>query len=80
MYYIKYHTGAGDDIAETFDLALKTADEGAAYTQQNIDILDEEEKVVATRQWCGVAYADDESAENPIEFGNFGFYDDWVIY
>ena len=78
-YFVKYHTGAGDfEFNGTLDEAKAAADEGAAYTQQSITICDESGAEIACRVWYGVAYddaADDQ--ENPIRFGDFGFYADW---
>lgn len=49
-------------------------DENVCYTQQSINIIDENDTVVATRKWWGVEY--DESNENmyeedPISYGKF---------
>ena len=51
---------------------------GAAYTQQDITIEDEAGNVVAIRRWYGVQYnKDEDDAETPICFGDFGYYADW---
>lgn len=77
-FIINYGTGAGNEETSDFELAMETADNGAAYTQQNIKIEDENGNVIAQRTWygtiCGI-----EECENPISFGTFGFYADWVI-
>ncbi len=76
-YKINYHTGAGD--AEfTGDIwgAMAEADSGAAYTQQPITIEDEDGNEVARRPWCGVLTGI-EDCQNPIQFGDFGYYADW---
>ena len=49
----------------------------------NINIIDENDTVVATRKWWGVEY--DESNENmyeedPISYGKFGYYTSWIEY
>lgn len=78
MYYIDYHTGAGNEYAKTLEEAMSIADKGAEYTQQDISIIDENGIRVAHRCWVGVAYDDDEYyCEHPIQFGTYGFYDDW---
>lgn len=93
-YYIDYNTGAGNEYAETLEEAKALADEGACYTQQSIHIYEVESETdndidydyydtprqpVAIRNWYGVAYDEEESyEENPICFGDFGYYDDWV--
>lgn len=77
-YYINYHTGAGNETVDgTLEEAKRVADEDAAYTQQNIEIFDEDGDSVAIRRWVGVDYNNGYESENPIIFGSFGFYDDW---
>lgn len=77
-YTINYHTVAGNETIEAEDLeAVKSqADEGAAYTQQEITIEDEDGKEIARREWCGVEFKDGDAGD-PIKFGTFGFYGDW---
>jgi hypothetical protein len=77
-YTINYHTGAGNETIESENLeAVKSqADEGAAYTQQDISIEDENGKEVARRAWNGVEFEEGD-AEDPIKFGSSGFYGDW---
>lgn len=80
MYTINYHTGVGNTEEETLELAMKKADEGAAYTQQNITIEDETGNVVAVRKWWGVGYDPEQTEDAPediIQFGNFGYYGAW---
>ena len=80
-YYINYHTGAGNEWIEgTLEEAMAAADRGAAYTQENITVEDESRSVVASRNWYGVDYASaDVAEENPIRFGDYGYYADWCI-
>ena len=82
-YFIKYHTGAGDEWIEgTLQEAMKTADELAAYTQQSISIEDEAGNEVARRPWWGVKYDPDvdEAAEDEvIQFGDYGYYGAWQL-
>jgi len=83
IYRICYHTGAGDTTAETLEEAMRIADQGAAYTQQDISIEDADGNEVARRRWCGVEYDEDDEdlyCEDPICFGSFGYYSDWYIY
>ncbi len=80
MYTINYHTGAGNLTAETIIAAKALADENAAYTQLPITIEDEDGNEVARRCWWGIAYDesnDDTWCENPITYGDFGYYSDW---
>ena len=50
-YTIDYNTGITDEFEGTLAEAKAEADENICYTQQNIDILDENDTVVATRKW-----------------------------
>ena len=76
MYTINYHTGAGNTTSDTLEDAMAIADSSAAYTQEHITIEDAEGNVVAKRfWWCCTQGVENE--ENPISFGDFGFYGDW---
>jgi hypothetical protein len=81
-YYINYNTGAGDEtISGTLKDAMKAADEGAAYTQVDITIEDNNGNVIAVRSWWGTAYDPDEadySEDEAICFGSFGHYGAWA--
>ena len=80
MFYIKYHTGAGDETASTIEEAKRIADDGAAYTQLSITIEDEYGNEVARRPWWGVEFdpdATDETIDDIISFGRFGYYGAW---
>lgn len=80
MYYVNYHTGAGNETIDgTLEEAMKLADEGACYTQQNITIEDESGTVVALREWWGCMDGIEEM-QDPIKFGSFGFYGDWETF
>lgn len=79
-YTINYQTGITEEIEGTLEQAKAMADEGAAYTQQDITILDEKGETVACRSWWGVAYDPDETDETEdevIQFGSFGHYSAW---
>lgn len=60
------------------------ADEGAAYTQSCIEIKDADGNRIAYRPWRDnwKSNYDPEGnplADNPIEFGDSGYYGDWVM-
>lgn len=77
-YYIDYNTGAGNEWGDTLEDAQRIADAGASYTQCPIVITDEDGNEVSRRNWWGLAYDENEvPEENPIRFGNFGYYSDW---
>ena len=85
MYYVDFGTGAGNFYEETLEKAMENADEGACYTQQDINIfeVDDQDNISETpimcRKWWGYQYQpEEEPDENPICFGNFGFYGDWI--
>ena len=77
-YIIDYHTGAGNMSIDSDDLdtVKALADSNAAYTQQPITIVDEDNNEIVRREWYGVKDGW-EDCENPIQFGSFGYYDDW---
>lgn len=83
-YYIDYHTGAGNKWVEgTLEDAMKIADEGIAYTQQDIVIENENRKVVAYRGWWNVPYDYDlfnERETDVIQFGELGHYSAWTTF
>lgn len=82
-YTIDHNTGITDEFEGTLAEAKAEADENVCYTQQNIDILDENDSVVATRKWWGVQYDennDDVFEEDPISYGKFGYYTSWIEY
>ena len=83
MFRINFNTGAGNvENIESLEEAMKTADEGACYTQKNIDVYDGD-VLVASRSWYGTKfdpdlYEDGEDAD-VIRFGDSGYYDEWVM-
>ena len=81
-YYI-YHTGAGDfEFSGTLAQAQAAADDDAAYTQAPITIHDAETgEEVSRRNWYESAYDPDTTPEDdPICFGDYGYYSDWIIW
>lgn len=50
-YTIDYNTGITEEFEGTLAEAKAKADGNVNYTQQNIDIIDENDAVVATRKW-----------------------------
>ena len=80
-YMIRYNTGAGDEeITGTLATAKRIADDGAAYTQQDIVIEDESGDEVARRVWYGVELTEEDMTEDEdqyITFGSFGYYAPW---
>ena len=80
MYRVDYNTGEGNGYGiESIEDAKQYADEGAEYTQEKICIYDEDtDELVSVRQWVGLPLDDGLGlVEDPICFGDFGYYDDW---
>lgn len=83
-FYVNYNTGAGDFYAETLEKAKAEADEGNCYTQKDVEIYadwnGENERLVAKRVWCGVEYdaEGDGYEEDPVCYGNYGYYTSWI--
>lgn len=80
MFEIDFNTGSGNsENIGTIEEAMKTADEGACYTQKDIDITESGE-IVATRRWYGTAPSDEDEGDDIIRFGASGFYAGWVFF
>jgi hypothetical protein len=82
MYRVDYNTGISNhDEFDNLEDAMKYADNNACYTQQNIQIYDECDDMCAERIWIGILLDDDNGAiDNPLAFGESGYYTDWIIY
>ena len=80
-FYIDYNTGAGNEwVSGTLEEAMQRADDGVAYTQQNVCILNEAGDKVAERCWIPVEMNPDTyegDIDQTISYGSFGFYDNW---
>lgn len=84
-FYLNFNTGYGyEEFEGTLEEAMREADDYASYTQESIDIYDENYNLVASRSWCGVDFDNDrdlyESDEpDVIVFGSYGYYDEWLF-
>lgn len=59
---------------------LDDIDETITYTGNSVIVKDENGREAARRNFNSVAYDENENCcENCINFGSFGFYDDWMI-
>lgn len=70
-----------EEFEGTLNEAKAYADDGITYNQQNCEIREEDdETIVAVRKWFDVEYHGDDNdyCENPIEFGDYGYYSDWI--
>lgn len=76
QYTINYNTGVTHMVSGNLDDAKAEADAAASYTQQSITIENEEGEEIARRPWCSTLDGIDE-CEDPIRFGNYGYYGDW---
>ncbi len=83
-FYINYQTGAGNEVVEgTLKDAMAVAKEGICYTGCNVTISDDDtDEEIACLPWYGVEYDEERDCDcTPVcEFGEFGFYGEWVIY
>ncbi len=61
--------------------AMAEADKAASYCQESITLIEVDESGSETeyvRKWWNVKFDNNEDdSENPIEFGDFGYYADW---
>lgn len=75
-FTINYHTGVIEEV-EVEDLAeaKAIAEEGMAYTQENVTI-EQDGEVITTSYWCPVPAEDED--EVLFDFGDFGFYQPWT--
>ena len=82
MYIVNWHTGVEDDAFDTLGKAMRFADANACYTQQNITIEDDDGNLICERHWWGTAISnlddDDIVLYDQIDFGAYGYYDDWM--
>jgi hypothetical protein len=73
-YLVDFGTGAGNEYAETLEDAKRIAEANLAYTQQDVDIY-EDDTLVTTLRWWGVQPEQDDVVT--AQFGSFGFYGQW---
>lgn len=66
-----------DADATDLDAAMKEADEWCSYSKSSLEILHGED-VVASRSWCGCLDGIEDQS-SPIQFGDFGYYADWLV-
>lgn len=79
-YYINYGTGAGNEWMEgTLEEAKQTADQEISYTECSVSIYDENMNFVCKRKWYD-CLTDIDDCIDPIQFGDYGFFDDWCDY
>lgn len=75
-YFINYHTDAGDQVVEVYDLdeAKRIAKEGIAYTQSPITIELMDGQVITESRWWGVEPEEDSDV---LEIIGGGYYQTW---
>lgn len=82
-YFVNFHTGSGDfEFEGSLYDAEKEAGRSVGYTGKDVTIEDSvSDTVYARLPWNGVEYDENEhGCEEPICFGTFGFYGDWIEY
>lgn len=76
-YYINYGTGAGNEFVDgTLEDAKKVAEEGLAYTQEDVKVQTEDGEDAAVLKWYGVQPEEDDVVI--ARFGDYGFYGEWA--
>lgn len=83
LYRVEYHTGVEPDDAYSLDEAKEIAEEnGFGYTQAPIRIINRQtDEVEAESLWRGVKYDPEDDADLPlVDFGDFGYYEQWREY
>ena len=79
MYFVDadYNPNGGPYVGfSTLEEAERARDNGASYSQRNMVIYAPEG--VYTRKWWNTTQGV-EDCNDPIKFGNFGFYGDWEL-
>jgi len=77
-YSVNYQTGAGNftKIAD-LDKVMAAAVEGIGFTQESVIITDEDSKEVARLPWYGCKAEVDDVVT--VDYGDNGFYSEWII-
>ncbi|MDA2051623.1 hypothetical protein [Bacillus cereus] len=74
-YIVNYHTGVTEKVeVNGLSEAKKVAEEGIAYTQENITIETLDGEVITTAYWYGISPQED---DNVLETVGGGFYQAW---
>lgn len=83
-YALEYcDTDEKPDDAYSLDEAKEVAEEnGFGYTQKNVSIVNRQtDEVEAESLWWGVKYDPEEDTDLPlVDFGDFGYYEQWREY
>ncbi len=80
-YIIDFCNGITFDFVGTLEKAKKEADDRIGYTQRDVKIRNENDETIAFRRWWGIAFdsaVNDAELSEIIDFGDFGYYDNWV--
>jgi len=76
-FTLNYHTGAGNTEHDTIDEAMEAVN--PTYTQESITIDDEDGNEVLCLEWCSLKWDGDGDEEEPhTDFGDFGYYGQWI--
>ncbi|PFV02936.1 hypothetical protein COK98_25745 [Bacillus cereus] len=74
-YIVNYHTGVTEEVeVNGLSEAKKVAEEGIAYTQENITIETLDGEIITTAYWYGVSPQEDDDV---LETVGGGFYQIW---
>lgn len=76
-YYVNFGTGVGNKEVKTIQEGIDYVEKNLSYTQKRIEIRRlEDDEVVIYLPWWGVKAEEDDIVI--CDFGNYGFYGDWV--
>ena len=80
--YINYNTGVGNEWIEvkTTKEAKEIAEKNACYTQKDICIENEKGKIICKLPWWGIEYNSNSEDVCVVDFGQFGYYGEWINY
>jgi hypothetical protein len=75
-YILKSGQWEGRIDAKDLDEAKEIADENISYNQASMVICDAEGSALCSRTWVGCLDGIEDN-ENPIQYGDYGYYADW---
>jgi hypothetical protein len=73
---IDYGTGITEE-ANDLEEAKKIAEKGMTYTQESVRIM-EDGRQIAVSYWVGIKPTEEEEDNVLQQFGDYGYYTNWV--
>ena len=77
-YFVNFGTGAGNYTSNlSLDELIEEVNEQLSYTQESVKIVEvETDEVAATLTWYGTSPEEDDIVT--AQYGDFGFYGEWI--